>query len=36
MKLISFGYDKDFNLILQFQVFIEPHPQKPLALYQRQ
>ena len=22
MKLVNFGYDKDFNLLLQFQVFI--------------
>ena len=34
MKLVSFGYDKDFNLSLQFSVFTEPYPQKPSALYQ--
>ena len=34
MKLVSFGYDKDFNLFLQFPIFIEPYTQKPLALYQ--
>ena len=34
MKLISLGYDKDFNLLLQFPEFIEPYTQKPLALYQ--
>ena len=34
MKLVSFGYDKDFNLLLQCQVLIEPYTQKPLALYQ--
>ena len=34
MKLVSFGYDKDFNLLLQFPVFTEPYTQKPLALHQ--
>ena len=34
MKLISFGYDEDFNLLLQFPSFTDPYTQKPLALYQ--
>ena len=34
MKLSSFVYDKDFNLLLQFPVFMEPYTQKPVALYQ--
>ena len=34
MKLISFGYEKDFNLLPQFPVFIKPNTQKSLALYQ--
>ena len=34
MKLISFGYDKDFNLLLKFPVFTEPYTHEPLALYQ--
>ena len=34
MKLIIFGYGKDFNLLLQFIIFIQPYTHKPLALYQ--
>ena len=34
MKLISYGYDKDCNLLLQFPVFIKPCIQKLPALYQ--
>ena len=34
MKAVSFGYDKDLNLVLQFPAFIESYTQKPLALYQ--
>ena len=33
MELVSILYDKDFNLQLQFPVFIEPYTPKPLALY---
>ena len=33
MKIINFGYDKEFNLPLQFQVFIEPYTQKSLVFY---
>ena len=34
MQLITFGVDKDMNLVIQFPVFIQPYTQKPLPLYQ--
>ena len=34
MSLITFGIDKDMNLIIQFPVFIQPYTQKPLIQYQ--
>ena len=34
MQLVTFGIDKDKNLIVQFPVFIQPHTQQPLILYQ--
>ena len=34
MPFITFSIDKDMNLIIQFPVFIQPHTQKPLILYQ--
>ena len=34
MKLVTFGIDKDRNLIIQFLVFIQPYTQQPLILYQ--
>ena len=34
MQLVTFGIDKDMNLVTQFPVFIQPHTQKPLILYQ--
>ena len=34
MQLVTFGVDKDMNLIIQFLVFIQPYTQKPLILYQ--
>ena len=34
MKLVTFGIDKDKNLIVQFPVFIQPYTQQPLILYQ--
>ena len=34
MKLVTFGIDKERNLIIQFAVFIEPYTQQPLILYQ--
>ena len=36
MKLITFGIDKERNLIIQFPVFIQPYTQQPLILYQRE
>ena len=34
MQLVTFGIDKDKNLIFQFLVFIQPYTQQPLILYQ--
>ena len=34
MPLITFGIDKDMNLIIQFPIFVQPYTQKPLILYQ--
>ena len=34
MKLVTLGIDRDRNLIIQFPVFIQPHTQQPLILYQ--
>ena len=34
MQLVTFGIDKDKNLIVQFPVFIQPYTQQPLILYQ--
>ena len=34
MYLVTFGIDKDMNLVIQFLVFIQPYTQKPLILYQ--
>ena len=34
VQLITFGIDKDRNLIVQFPVFIQPYTQQPLVLYQ--
>ena len=36
MQLVTFSIDKDRNLIIQFQVFIQPYTQQPLILYQLQ
>ena len=33
MQLVTFGIDKDRNLIVQFPVFIQPYTQQPLVLY---
>ena len=33
MQLITFGIDKDKNLIIQFPVFTQPYTQQPLILY---
>ena len=34
MQLVTFGIDKDKNLIVQFPVFVQPYTQHPLILYQ--
>ena len=34
IQLVTFGIDKDKNLIMQFPVFIQPYTQQPLVLYQ--
>ena len=34
MQLVTFGIDKDMNLVIQFSIFIQPYTQKPLILYQ--
>ena len=34
MQLVTFGTDKDKNLIIQFPVFIQLYTQHPLILYQ--
>ena len=34
MKLVTFGIDRDGNLIIQFPVFIQPYTQQLLILYQ--
>ena len=33
-QLVTFGSDKDMNLVIQFLVFIHPYTQKALILYQ--
>ena len=34
MQLVTFGIDRDMDLVIQFLVFIQPYIQKPLILYQ--
>ena len=34
MKSVTFGIDKEKNLIIQFPVFIQPYKQQPLILYE--
>ena len=34
MQVVTFGIDKDKNVIVQFPVFIQPYTQQPLVLYQ--
>ena len=34
MKLVTFGIDKERNLIIKFPVFIQLYTQQPLILYQ--
>ena len=33
-KLVTFGIDRKRNLIIQFQIFMQPYTQQPLTLYQ--
>ena len=34
MQLVTFGIDREMNLVIQFPVFIQTYIQKPLILYQ--
>ena len=34
MQLVTFGIDKDKNVVIQFLVFIQLYTQQPLILYQ--
>ena len=34
MKLVTFGIDRNRNLIIQFPVFVQPYTQKTLTLCQ--
>ena len=34
MQLVTFGINKDKNLIIQFPIFIQPHIKQPLILHQ--
>ena len=34
MKLVTFGIDKERNMIIQFSVFVQPYTQKRLIMYQ--
>ena len=34
MKLVTFGIDRERNLITQFPVFVQPYTQKRLIMYQ--
>ena len=34
IQLVTFGIDREMNLVIQFPVFIQPYIQKPLILYQ--
>ena len=34
MPLITFGIDRNMNLIIQFPIFVKSYTQKPLILYQ--
>ena len=34
MQLVTFGIDKEKNLIVQFSIFIQPYNQQPLIIYQ--
>ena len=34
MQLVTFGINRDMNLVIQSPVFIQPYIQRPLVLYQ--
>ena len=34
MPLVTFGVDRNMNLVIQFPIFIKPYIQEPLLLYQ--
>ena len=34
MQLVTFGVDREMNLVIQFPVFLQPYIQRPLILYQ--
>ena len=34
MQLVTFGINRDMNIVIQFPVLIQPYTQKPLILYQ--
>ena len=34
MQLVTFGIDRDRNLIVQFPIFVQPYTQQPLIFYQ--
>ena len=34
MQLVTFGIDREMNLVIQFRVYIQLYIQKPLILYQ--
>ena len=34
MKIVTFGIDKQKNLIIQFLIFVQPYTQTKLTLYQ--
>ena len=34
MPLLTFGVDRNMNLVIQFPIFIQPYIQEPLLLYQ--
>ena len=34
MQLVTFGIDKDMNIVIHFPVFTQPYTQKPLIFYQ--
>ena len=34
MQLVTFGVDKEKNLIIQFLILIQPYTQQPMILHQ--